>query len=176
MEQLELLLHRGALRASGKHRVEVDHVDGTPQLGQHGHAVARDQAHAPGGDGQVGVSGSTFQGIGKQRGDHGVALAHRHLEAGGCQKQRVLAQAGRGVKGDGRGLALDAGRLHEQLASQTVMPDARQQLAEVGRKLHAVARKRQPPVNAPQLKAAGQLQLANLFRHAALAFPNPALR
>ena len=106
MQELELLFHRRALGAPGKHGVQIYHVrsgelalpDQLSYMAKAGDAVlARMQAHSCHGCRKRRIICRAIQGILEKRRDHAILFIQIDGKARGRQQQRVLAKACCGI-------------------------------------------------------------------------------
>ena len=170
MDELELLLHGGALAALGEHGVQIDHVGRVPKMGHGFDAVFLEELHAPCDVGELGVSLRAGYRVARKGCDGGVRLVHAHAEPGSGQEKRVLAKPCRSVDRPRLGAAADLRRADEEFACKAVFPDAGKQLREVAAKLHPAADEGEPAFVALKRRGAGliafrQFDLLVAFPH-----------
>ena len=100
----------------GEHRIEQHDIGLYIQVGEGFDAIPLDKLHAGGYVREIGMPGSTFDGIAQQRRDNRIAFEQHDAKARGRQEQRIISQARGGIDGKRQFDALHVGGFHEHFA------------------------------------------------------------
>ena len=164
VQELELLFDRRTLGALGKHGVQIHHVgsgelappDQLSCMAKADNAVlARMQAHAGHGGRKRRITCRAIQGILEECRDHAILLIQIDGKARGCQQQRILAKACRGINRPWLFDAFCTRSLHQQLLLQAALLEPRKHAGKIGTQLHRAVGEREALGLPGQLKPRG---------------------
>ena len=134
VDQLEFLLHEGALPALREHRIKKNHVRPFGKLPHTFNAVPFYEFHARKDVRKLRILTPTGKRVRKKLGDDRVALIHPHVKPGGRKQKRILTESRRGIdcrRAFPEGVALR--RLHQKFSRKASFRNPREQMSEVSR-------------------------------------------